>query len=126
MAPKASTASAFDPEDIGPDDIVVVLCPKNDGDVCWFDVPGTNGLAVWIARVKECTLVDKNKGTYKLLGWFLYNEERDLVGELKERQQAEAIDFEEYALVGVYSYEETFGIDKKNVKDIAKAINRLR
>lgn len=120
--PKAKR-TYFDPTDLALNDYIVVVCPKAEADPCWFEVPGTEGVAVWVARVKECKAVPG--GTFKLSGWFMYNETRDLMAELVERSQPEGIDMSQEALVGVYSYEEDFALTAKNVKELARHINSM-
>ena len=117
----------YDPDDLALNDYIVVLCPKRDDDECCFEVPGTNGATVWVARVKECS--KDALGTYKLVGWFLMNGAKDLTAPFEECPDAEPIDFEHTretpTLVGVYEPEEGFRLTAKNVKQLAKYINGL-
>lgn len=114
--------SFFDPLDLALNDYVVVLCTRDENDPCYFEVPGTRDAdVVWVARVKTC--VDMGDGIYRLVGWFLQNDGRDLTQGLVERPKPEWIEFTQDALVGVYGYEEDFAVTPKNVKALAKYIN---
>lgn len=120
MPPVAHTL--FKVSDIGPNDYVIVLCDKVDGDECYFPVPGTQDY-VWVARVKKVTRVGGD--TFQLIGWFLWNEDRDLTHPLLERTKTDPIDLEEGAIVGVFEYEEDFRLTHANVKAIVKNVRKL-
>ena len=106
----------FDPKDIGPDDIIVVICPKDPGDPCYFDLPGEEQ-GVWVARV---TGVIHSNDMSLLDGIFMWNAERDLTKPLIPRPTVEFIEFEKDALVGVFVFEPNFRFTHANVKTLQK------
>lgn len=112
----------FKISDIGPNDYVVVLCDKIDGDECYFPVPGTKD-HVWVARVKE--IVSLGHDTYKITGWFLWNDARNLTHPFMERSVADPIDFHEEAVVGVFEFEEGFRLTKANVAEVVRSVRKL-
>lgn len=116
--------SPYNAKDIGPQDYVVVLAPKNEDDPCYFDIPGIPE-KVWVARVHSIVTKGNVNPVCYLNGYFAWNMTRTLTKPLIFRKKVEDIDFKEVSLVGVFDAEKDFQFTSKNIKDLIDTIKSL-
>lgn len=113
----------YDPKDIATDEYVLVACEQNQNDPCWFRLPRVNR-AVWLAKVVQIIRKPNTRKEYQLLGWWFYNEQRDLTKPLEMRDDPEWIDLKANDIVGVYDPQDDFKLTKANIKEVVDFITQ--
>lgn len=108
----------FNVQSVDENDYVTIMCSRTR-NTAWFDIPGIPQ-KIWVIRVSQ--IVHVKGDVYALLGWFNWNQDRNLLHELHERYVVETVKFREQDLVGVFEYEDNFAFTRENIKDITDCI----
>lgn len=122
-----STSKVFNAKDLAPDDIVAVICELDDDEPCCFRIPGINDVGIWLAKIRDiCPTPGKPRGNFSMLGWFYWNDERDLTAPLNMRNNSEGIEFKEKSIVGIYEYDPNLSFDDDDVNEIREYIESIQ